>query len=407
MIQSQVLRDDLAARAYQALERYQPDFIFDQWKKVLKIGPKKVVFLIRSLQLGGAERQLVNLVNHLDRSQIEPIILTFYAGGVLESSLRSDVQVISLHKRGRWNNLLFLMQLKAKLKALQPDIVYSFLTTSNIFAAVLRFFDDSFKLVWGIRSATMDLKRFGIVAQIEGLVENLVSRVPDLIICNADAARDDRIARGYNSSRLTVVANGIDCNEFQVDLSQRASFRANLGLTDRNFVFGIVARFDPMKGYEIFLEAAAKAIQLNSDIRFLILGSGKSSYKEQLQQLSRNLQLDSHVFWLSDVRLRDFYNALDAFTLTSLGESFPNVLAEAMSCGLPCVSTDVGDSGRIINCFGQTVPSRNPEALATAWIQMAAKGSQWDSQTISDSIRARFGLERYAEETCKAFQQLA
>ncbi len=406
-ISNEQARHKMAQQGYESLQRYNPDRIFSEWKEALGLGPKRVVFLIRSLALGGAERQLINLVNHLDPKLIEPIVLTFYPGGDLESSVKSNVKLISLNKRGRWNNLAFLFKLRSQLKRLKPEVVYSFLTTSNIFASLLRSFDSSFKLVWGVRSTTMDLKRFGVIAQVEGVVEGILKKSPDLVICNADAARDYRISRGYSKSRLAVVANGIDCEQFRPNTERGDSLRQQLQLTREHFIVGMVARFDPMKGYETFLEAAARAVSMSPNLRLLVMGSGNERYEQQLNDRSLKLNLQNRLVWVKGVALQDFYNAIDVFTLSSLGEAFPNVLAEAMSCGRPCVSTDVGDAAKIVNQFGIIVPVKDAEALAKAWIQMEQRRSQWDARTISDSIRNRFGLERYAEETCQALQQLS
>ena len=406
MMSDEKLRNEMADRAFEILDRYNPEKIFEHWKRAIDLRPKRVVFLIRSLSLGGAERQLINLVNHLNPSRVEPFVVTFYPGGILEKSLKPSIQLISLNKSGRWSNFSFLFKLRSLLHELKPDAVYSFLTTSNIFASVLRFFGGSFQLVWGVRSTNMDLKRFGVVAQIEGRVEDLLKGSPDLIICNAEAARQHRVSRGYNPSRLRVVANGIDCQSFCPNPERGKSLRESLGLNSEHFVIGMVARFDPMKGYEVFLEAASWAARLDQKLSFIALGSGNESYERRLKDMSKRLQLEERLLWLKDVPLIDFYNAIDVFTLSSLGEAFPNVVAEAMSCGRPCVATDVGDSARIVSDFGIIVPPGDPQALAEAWINMGTRRSQWDARKISDSIKARFGLERYAEETCQVLQQL-
>jgi glycosyltransferase involved in cell wall biosynthesis len=406
MMSNEKLRSELADRALQSLDRYSAEKVFADWKRALELRPKKVVFLIRSLALGGAERQLINLVNHLDPARVEPVVVTFYPGGTLEKSLKPTIQRISLNKSGRWSNLSFLLNLRSLINEIKPDVVYSFLTSSNIFVSVLRSLGSSFKVVWGVRSTTMDLKRFGVVAQIEGMVEDILKRSPDLIICNAEAARQYRLGRGYKQARLKVVANGIDNRSFYVDAERGRSLRESLGLNPKHTVIGMVARFDPMKGYEVFLEAASRAVTLNPNLRLMTLGSGSETYERHLKEMSKRLQLDDRLLWVKGIPLNDFYNAIDVFTLSSLGEAFPNVLAEAMSCGRPCVATDVGDSALIVGDFGIIVPPGDPHALASAWITLGERRSQWDPHQISDSIKSRFGLERYAEETCQALQQL-
>jgi len=94
------------------------------------------------------------------------------------------------------------------------------------------------------------------------------------------------------------------------------------------------------------------------------------------------------------------YNALDVCCLSSaFGEGFPNVLGEAMACGVPCVATDVGDAARIIDTCGIIVPSRNPGLLATGVVQALAAVDTERMQACRHRIEAEFSVVRMVDQT--------
>jgi hypothetical protein len=120
-----------------------------------------VVLLIRSLALGGAQRQLVQLARGLKERGHRVTVGIFYSGGPLVAELeQAEVPVTKLGKGGRWNNLGFLLRLRRMIAALRPDVVYSFVGSANIFAALARPFVPDTKLVWSVRSSDMDLTRY-------------------------------------------------------------------------------------------------------------------------------------------------------------------------------------------------------------------------------------------------------
>jgi glycosyltransferase involved in cell wall biosynthesis len=131
-------------------------------------------------------------------------------------------------------------------------------------------------------------------------------------------------------------------------------------------VVGIAARLDPMKGYEVFLRAAALACEAVPELRLVAAGDGPPAYAQALRSLAAELRLGERIVWLGQVaNITAFYAAIDVATSSSLfGEGFSNAVAEAMACGVPCVVTDVGDAARVVGPAGTVVPANSPDALA-------------------------------------------
>jgi glycosyltransferase involved in cell wall biosynthesis len=100
------------------------------------------------------------------------------------------------------------------------------------------------------------------------------------------------------------------------------------------------------------------------------------------------------------------YNGLDLLVSSSLGEGFSNVIAEAMSCGVPCVVTDVGDSAVIVGSFGEVVPPRQPDAMARAIERLVSRLGAPLSLACRARIVSDFGLDRMVQRTREHMEAL-
>ena len=109
--------------------------------------------------------------------------------------------------------------------------------------------------------------------------------------------------------------------------------------------------------------------------------------------------------------MADVYSALDIGTSASLSEGFPNVVGEAMACGVPCVVADCGDSARVVGDTGIVVPSEDVEALARGWETTAKRLTKEGAETVREQVRARivenFGVEQLARRTLESLESIA
>ena len=369
----------------------------------------KIAFLIRSLDRGGAERQLVLLARGLRRAGHEVGVLTFYSGGALESELVSDgVPVIALRKSGRWNVFGFFARLVREVRRIRPDLLHSYLPTANLLALAVRPFVRS-KVVWGVRSSFVDLGRFDALTGLIYRVERRLGRFADLVVANSQAGI---AVYGPDSSRTNgvVISNGFDTAAFVPDAAAGAKVRAELGIGPGATVIGCVARIDPMKDHETLLEATAFALRQIPTIRLVCVGGGAKKTTERLRARANALGIGDNVIWTGErSNLCALYNAFDLATLSSRGEGFPNVLGEAMACGVPCVASDVGAAAEIIGETGLVVPSGNAAALAAAWITMIKllRGAGPAARMLARRrVVERFGTDALTERSLAAFQTI-
>ena len=351
----------------------------------------KIAFLIRSLDYGGAERQLVTLVKALDKKGFEITVLCFYPGGPLEKDLEdSRVKIICLEKRGRWDLFSFLGRLVHSLKEIQPDVLHGYLSESNMVAIFIKPFFPSLRMIWGVRASNVDLTRYDWLSRLLFPLECFLSRFADLIIVNSHAGHAYHLAHGFPANKMLVIPNGIDSERFKPDLEARIKVRSEWGILPETILIGLVGRFDPMKDHPTFLKAAALLCKERQDVCFVCVGSGPENYRQELYQLAEQLDISEKVIWAGTrADMPAVYNALDiASSSSSYGEGFANVIGEAMACGIPCVVTDVGDSAWIVKNTGIIVPPQNPEAMAVGW-NVLVKQQQYKNPVIKLEIRSR------------------
>lgn len=373
----------------------------------------RVVLLIRSLGRGGAERQVLLLARGLQARGIGVRIVTLYpATDTVDDTSGLDIR--SAQKNSRWD-IAALWRLYRLIAQDAPHVVYSFLAVPNVLAALGTAVLRRFHLVWGIRSSDMDLARYDWLVGASHWLERRLAGLPDLIISNSVAGRNYAVARGLPAVKMHVICNGFDTQRFRPNAGARSRLRAAWGVDDRAPVIGMVARFDPMKGYSTFLGAAALLAKDCRDVRFVLVGHGSSRYRAALRQIVHRLGLEAQVIWQhphSD--MPHVYPAFDVLCCASVSEGFPNVLGEAMACGVPCVVTDVGDARRIVGKIGIVLPPRDAAALArglAAMLQRVQTGDLSDAVYRTQATRGRvikkFSLERMIEETEHAFRTIA
>jgi len=349
-----------------------------------------ISFLIRQLGPGGAERQLVLLAKGLAKRGHQIQIIRFYSGGELESELDgSNVCLLDLGKQGRWDNIKPLMKLIAFVRKRHPDILHGYLPLTNLMCLLVKPFSNAPKIVWGVRGSFTGNHGYGLLRALIFVLERWCSHFPDLIITNSIQGKKVAIQSGFPISKLTVIANSIDTDRFRPDADMRHRQRKIWKLDKQTPIIGIIARFDPVKDHTNFLRAARIAYQKNRSLRFIIVGDANESARQQLIKKIHELQLE-HAVILEGFRtdVETIYQAIDLACLSSShGEGFPNILGEAMACGVPCVSTMVGDAEHVIGETGLVVPVKSPELLSAAWLIMIERISC--EPEISKKIRER------------------
>lgn len=363
----------------------------------------KIMFVTRSISGGGAERQLLTLAGALAGRGVSVGIISFYPPPV-GLHVPNGVNLIVADKRGRWNVIGFYLKLVGILRREKPDIIHPYLPVPNSLVALAAPFCGSARVVFGLRASTLELSHYDWLSALSYSLERLLSRRAALLIANAHSVRTDAIARGYPGNRIVVVHNGIDTDEFDIDLESGAAFRARFGIAPDRFVLGHIGRFDPMKDHTTFLRAFANVAGSIQSAQAIIVGGGSTDFETALRQQAKQFGIADRIVWTGpQVTMREVYNSLDVLCISSqFGEGFPNVLGEAMACSIPCITTDVGDAAIVVGGCGEIVPPRDPGRLAIAIRKIAAMPAS-ERHALGTDARQRiienFSIEHLVNKT--------
>jgi glycosyltransferase involved in cell wall biosynthesis len=310
--------------------------------------------------------------------------------------------------RGRWDAGRYVVRLMRQLSGSRPDVVYAYLQAPNLLTVPLKHLHRETKVVWGIRMSDLSSSANALGA-FATWVERRLSPVASLVIANSFRGSEDAIALGFDPKAIVVIQNGIDTEMFRPDPAGGTRVRADWRIAAGEPVIGLVARLEPKKDHDTFLRATAIAAARRPDLRFVCVGDGPPATRSRLEAQARSLAMADRLVWAGLSRdMPAVYAALDVATLSSaFGEGFPNVVAEAMACGLPCVATDVGDTARILGDLGRVVPPENPEALAGGWLEALEQDGDPELRSRRRRrIEGEYGLERMIDRTEQALLAL-
>ncbi len=367
----------------------------------------KIMFLTFSLNYGGAERQIVTLAKGLHEIGHQIIVVTFYPNGPLEGELRdARIQVKSLNVKNRLNTQ-GLWRLICLLKEEKPDIFHGYLSIPNVLTVLLKPIFPRISSIWGIRASNIHTFLNDKLERLVFRIECCLSDFADLIIVNSRAGWNYVIEHGFPENKTVLIHNGIDTGKFSSAPQARQRIRMEWRISDAYILIGIVARIDPTKDYPTFLRAAALLSGMRDDVMFVCIGDGHDEYRQKIHALGDKMGLSGRLLWAGSRNdMPAVYSALDIATSSSLVEGFPNAIAEAMSCGVPCVATDVGDSSDIVGDIGIIVPPANPEALANGWLQCIKKDKKEMSLASRQRIEERFSVKQLVKQTEMLLSQI-
>jgi glycosyltransferase involved in cell wall biosynthesis len=326
----------------------------------------KIIFLERSLGMGGAQRQMLALAIGLKRRGHDIKVALFYReGGFIPQLEAAGIQVHILEKANRWDVARFTYRLRRFVETQAPDVLCTFLEVPNLFSAMLKLTMPRLRVVWGIRSSNMDMALYDRLTALSYRARAWLSRVPDQIVANSEAGKDCAIRRGVSHTRIIVIPNGIDTERFRFDALARARIRQEWQVADDEVLVGLIARLDPMKGHDHFIQAAAQFAD-RPKVRFVCVGEPGPFSVADVKAMAAVRDLNSPKFIVAGKRddIAAVMSALDIACSTSTsGEGFSNSIAEAMACGTPCVVTDVGDARLIVGDAGFIITAGDVGAL--------------------------------------------
>lgn len=327
----------------------------------------RICLVVGQLTLGGLERQAYLLATGLDPSRFEVAIVSMTRGGPWADALRrAGLTVVELGRRGHldWRRLLGMARI---FRSIRPHIVYSFNYEANAYARLAGLLARVPVLVTGERNIYMSRRM--------GLLERVLIRFTECVICNAEAIRRDLIDRvGLPEQKVMTIRNGVVIRSSPGPV-ERHSARRLIGASENEIVVGTIAGLAARKNLTMLIRAASLC-QAGTPLRFCVVGGGPD--EKTLRTAIRDHAVEGRFTLLGE--REDAWTLLagfDLFVLSSSTEGLPNALMEAMVAGLPCVCTDVGGCRELVE-HGETGYLVNPgdeRELADRIVELAGDAS--------------------------------
>lgn len=363
-----------------------------------------IVHIITGLNDGGAEAVLYRLCTHDKQNRHTVISLRDSGkyGALLEAS---GVAVYCLGMpRGRLT-LTGLWRLWRLLRSERPDVVQTWMYHADFIGGIMARLARIPIVCWGLRNSNLEPGKSArstiLMARVCAWLSHWIPRA--IVSCSTQAASVHQ-ALGYARGKFTIIPNGYNLVEFAPDAEARTQLRREWGVNEQTILLGMVARYDPQKDHANLVNALRLIKHKKESFQCVLVGTKMDANNHELCRLMENQGVRDNVLLLGQRHdIPGVMNALDIHVLSSsFGEAFPNVLAEAMACGIPCVTTDVGDAAVIMGDTGWIVPPSNSELLANAISETIAEMQDSEKWAVRrsmcrDRVVLNFSLERMVD----------
>ena len=333
----------------------------------------KIAHIITGLLAGGAEAMLCKLLANMDRGRFEHIVVSLAGGGPLAPTIAALGVPVLMPGAAAFQ----------KIRSWRPDIVQGWMYHGNLAGqALAASLPTKIPVLWNVRGSHIALRKEKLHTAAAIWLNAKLASLPYRIVNNsASSARLHERHLGFPAGRWEIIPNGFDLERFQPSETAGAELRAELHLPPGALLIGIAGRYDPMKDHSNFVAAAGLLAAGEPTAHFVLVGRGVDQDNLVLRREIRAAGIAGRSSLLGGrTDMPRLTAALDIATSSSYAEGFPNVVGEAMCCGVPCVVTDVGDSARLAGDTGLVIPPRNPAALAAAWRELISRGRERRSQ---------------------------
>jgi glycosyltransferase involved in cell wall biosynthesis len=360
-----------------------------------------VLMIISGLRLGGAEGQLLKLSQNMDATRFSTAVISLTDCGILGAEFRD--RGIPVDELGIPYKLGGLTRLLSICRRFQPHVIHGWMYHGNIAASLAKFASRTPRpaVVHSVRASPLKSGETKRLTQLALRLGAPLSYRASCVLYNASSsAYAHEQEYGYCASRRHIIPNGIDTQAFCPSASARLSIRQDIRVSSSTRLIGMIGRYDPMNDHRTFCAAAAQLLPAFEDVHFLLAGTDISWDNQHLARLAQEFLPREKVHLLGARRDRPrLMAALDVLASSSAyGEASPNVIAEAMSCGIVCVATSVGDAAALIGDCGYVVPAREPGQLSAALARALLLG-QDEKERLGSAARNRIA-ESYSLATC-------
>jgi glycosyltransferase involved in cell wall biosynthesis len=333
---------------------------------------KRISFVITSLSIGGAEIMLIRLLRSFNKDPYDFQVITLKSGGALEKEVKDlGIPLRSVEMNSARDFFPGVIRLLRILFNTHSDLVFCWMYHANLVGGIAAKIT-GIPVLWSVRHDFLDpklLKQRTIWIAKSGA--SFSNWVPEKIIFCSESSMKEHLKIGYNAKKSQVIPNGFDTKFFKPNSELCARFRHKLGIPSNALVVGHAGRFNPTKDHLSLVKAAGLISNEINRVYYIFCGQDVNEINEVLVNWLKEAGIEKQTRLIGERDdMLNVYSSFDVFVSSSVSESFPNVIGEAMSCAVPCVVTNVGDSALMVGDTGFIVPPSDPSALAEATIRL-------------------------------------
>ncbi|MCM8818103.1 MAG: glycosyltransferase [Candidatus Omnitrophica bacterium] len=352
----------------------------------------KISYIIATLQIGGAEKQLLYLTKNLNKERFIPLVIVLRKNGPLKKEfLKNNIQVIEIGKRFKID-ILFLLKLIKILKKENPQIVHTFMFTSNTWGRISAFFAKVPIIFASERCVDLWKKWY------HKLIDRLLLIFTDKLIGNSNSVKNFyKKIENISDNKIEVIYNGVDIENIEkIEISQDEK-KLELKLEKSKFIVGTAGRFTEQKGFIYLLKAIPEVLKIFPDCYFIFVGDGP--LRKNFEEIAEKLKIKNNVIFTGyreDV-LEILY-ICDIIVIPSLFEGMPNIILESMALKKPVIATDIPEIKELIidRENGILVPVRNSKKISEKIIYLLTNPDI--SQNIGikgyEFVKEKFTIEK-------------
>lgn len=363
----------------------------------------RVAYLIGSLELGGTQKHLYDLIGGLDRNEFDPSLIVFQAGGVYQRKFESlNVPIHELDIRSRADLARRVPRFRRVIRMVGPDVLHSVLYLSSLYGCLVRVFDGNRRcgLVVSKRSMENDMPWLRRVAY-----RTVIMRCPDAITAVSPPVYHRCLALGAHHEKLRLIPNGIGPLR-----PLHGKLRQELGIPEAAPVIGTAGSLTRRKGQLRMVRIMPALLKESPDLYMVIMGEGP--LRAELEREARQRGVAERVLLPGTLSpATDYMSDLSAFVLPSWEEGTSNALLEAMTLGIPCIASNIPSNAAVVSHLvdGLLVDAENETAFAAAVLSVLGDAplARALADSARDTIQRRFSIDTMISDNESLYRELA